>query len=132
MRRTRSILLRIPSSAKFGGLLHLWFGFQVGQGRAKYGLEAPAVSGHPTFERLHRVHQNSLENLVIFLPALFLFALFVSDPIAAAVGVVFIEGSAVYSRLYVADPAKRGPGVVLSFPIGLILLIGGAIGAFPE
>jgi glutathione S-transferase len=110
-------------------LEYVWFGFQVGRARGEYGVDAPAVSGHPIFERYHRVHQNTLENLAIFLPGLWLFATYVNATIAALLGVVFIVGRAVYARLYVQDPPRRSIGVMMSFPIGLILLIGGAIGA---
>ena len=48
-------------------LEYVYFGFQVGRARDKYGVPAPAVTGDPIFERYHRVHQNTLENLVIFL-----------------------------------------------------------------
>lgn len=111
-------------------LEYVFFGYQVGLARGRYGVEAPAVSGHPIFERYHRVHQNTLENLVIFLPGLWLFATSVSEPIAAALGAVFVVGRAIYARLYVKDPASRRLGVLLSFPIGLILLVGGTLGAF--
>ena len=111
-------------------LEYVYFGFQVGQARVKYGVEAPAVSGDPIFERYHRVHQNTLENLVIFLPGLWLFATHVSEGIAALLGVVFIVGRAVYARRYVQDPPRRRLGVMMSFPIGLILLLGGTVGAF--
>jgi uncharacterized MAPEG superfamily protein len=113
-------------------LEYVYFGFQVGQARGKYGVAAPAVTGDPIFERYHRVHQNTLENLVVFLPGLWLFATYVSEPIAALLGIVFIVGRAVYARLYVQDPARRRAGVIMSFPIGLLLLIGGVIGVFLE
>ena len=113
-------------------LEYVYFGFQVGRARAKYGVAAPSVSGDPIFERYHRVHQNTLENLVIFLPGLWLLATYVSETIAALLGLVFIVGRAVYARLYVQDPPRRSAGVLMSFPIGLILLIGGVIGAFLE
>ena len=111
-------------------LEYVYFGFQVGQARGRYNVPAPAVTGDPMFERYHRVHQNTLENLVIFLPGLWLFATYVSAPIAALLGVVFIVGRALYARRYVNDPPSRSLGVMMSFPVGLILLIGGAIGAF--
>jgi glutathione S-transferase len=113
-------------------LEYVTFGYLVGRARGRYGVAAPAVTGHPIFERYHRVHQNTLENLVIFLPGLWLFATYVSEPVAALLGAVFIVGRAVYARRYVSDPPRRGLGVMLSFPIGLILLVGGAIGALLE
>jgi glutathione S-transferase len=111
-------------------LEYAYFGYQVGLARGKYGVAAPAVTGDPIFERYHRVHQNTLENLVIFLPGLWLFATYVSEPIAALLGVVFVVGRAVYARLYVQDPPRRTIGVMMSFPVGLALFIGGTIGAF--
>jgi uncharacterized MAPEG superfamily protein len=113
-------------------LEYVYFGFQVGRARGKYDVAAPAVSGHPIFERYHRVHQNTLENLVIFLPGLWLFATYVNATIAALLGLVFITGRAVYARLYVQDPPRRSVGVMMSFPIGVILLVGGAIGALVD
>jgi glutathione S-transferase len=113
-------------------LEYVYFGFQVGRARATHGVPAPAVTGDPIFERYHRVHQNTLENLVIFLPGLWLFATYVSETFAVLLGIVFIVGRAVYARLYVQDPPRRSLGVMMSFPVGLILLIGGVIGAFLE
>jgi len=110
-------------------LEYAFFGYQVGRARGRYGVEPPAVAGHPIFERYHRVHQNTLENLVIFLPGLWLFATYVSAQIAAVLGAVFVVGRAVYARLYVEDQPRRGPGVMLSFPVAMILLIGGTLGA---
>jgi glutathione S-transferase len=104
-------------------------GLRVGQARTKFGIEAPAITGHPIFERHFRVHQNTMEQLVIFLPALWLFATYVSAPVAAGLGVVFIIGRAMYARAYVADPKKRELGVVLTAVATVILLLGGLIGA---
>lgn len=70
-----------------------------------------------------------MEQLVIFLPALWLFATYVSAPVAAGLGVVFIIGRAMYARAYVADPKKRELGVVLTAVATVILLLGGLIGA---
>ncbi len=108
---------------------YIVFGMLVGRARAQYGVDAPAVTGHPVFERYHRVHQNTLENLVIFLPSLWLFATYVSEPIAALLGAVVLVGRAIYARLYVLEPARRGVGVAIHFSATTILLIGGTIGA---
>lgn len=110
-------------------LEYIVFGFMVGRARARYNVRAPAVTGDPVFERYHRVHQNTLENLVIFLPSLWLFATYVSAPIAAALGALFIVGRAVYARLYVLDPERRGLGVAIHFTATIVLLVGGTIGA---
>jgi uncharacterized MAPEG superfamily protein len=107
----------------------VWFGVQTGRARAKYKIEAPAVTGHPVFERHFRVQQNTIEQAVAFLPALFLFGQYVHAPTAAGLGVVWVVGRLVYERGYVADPAKRGLGFGISAVATLILALGGVIGA---
>ena len=101
----------------------------VGRARGKYGIKAPATSGHPVFDRTFRVHQNTLEQLVIFLPSLWLFGTFVSAPIGALIGLVFIVGRVLYVQGYVADPEKRGTGFGIGFLANIVLLLGGLIGA---
>jgi uncharacterized membrane protein YecN with MAPEG domain len=102
---------------------------QCGQARGRFGVAAPATHGHPVFERYFRVQQNTIEQLVIFLPSLFLFAWYVSTRWALPLGLVFIVGRALYARGYVADPAKRGPGFLLTIAANAVLLLGGIIGA---
>jgi glutathione S-transferase len=105
------------------------FGFKVGRARGLYGVKAPAVAGNPTFERYFRVQQNTLEQLIVFLPGLYLFSRYFSPLVAAALGVVYLIGREVYAATYVKDPAKRGPGYGLTFLPAVILLLGGLIGA---
>ena len=105
------------------------FGFQVGGARSKYGVKAPAVTGNEIFERYFRVQQNTLEQLIVFVPGLYLFASYFNPRWAAALGVVYLIGRQVYSANYVKDPAKRGAGYGLSFFPSIILLAGGLIGA---
>jgi glutathione S-transferase len=105
------------------------FMVQCGQARGRFGVAAPATVGHPVFERYFRVQQNTIEQLVIFLPALFLFAWFVSTRWAVLLGILFIVGRALYARGYVADPAKRGPGFLCTVIANAALLLGGVVGA---
>jgi glutathione S-transferase len=105
------------------------FGMLVGWARGKYGVDAPAISGNPIFERYYRVQQNTLEVLVLFVPGMWMFGAYVSASAAAGLGAIFIVGRFLYLRGYVADPKKRSIGFVLSFFPALILLIGGLIGA---
>jgi glutathione S-transferase len=70
-----------------------------------------------------------LEGLVVFLPSLWLFATYVSEPVAALLGAVFIAGRAVYARLYILEPSRRGVGVGIHFSATVILLLGGTLGA---
>ncbi len=105
-------------------LQFIWFGWQVGVARSKYNIPAPAVSGNEIFDRVFRVHVNTLEQLVVFLPALWIFAFFISPVWAAALGAVFIIGRAIYARSYVKDPKGRSLGFGLSMIPALLLLIG--------
>lgn len=107
---------------------YLIFGALVGRARARYGVQAPATSGPAPFERAFRVHQNTLENLVVFVPAVWIFGLTVSPWSAAVLGGVFIVGRAVYAHAYLADPATRGAGAMISFAANGALLVGGLIG----
>jgi len=109
-------------------LQYLVFGALVGRARGKYGVKAPAVTGHEVFERYFRVQQNTLELLVAFLPALWLFALYVSATWAVVLGAVYLVGRVLFLRGYVADPAKREIGFGLSFLPILVLVIGALIG----
>lgn len=108
------------------------FVVMAGQARGRYGVAAPATTGHPRFERHFRVQGNTVEQLVIFLPALFLFARFASETWAALLGLVFIVGRALYARGYVMDPAKRGPGFLLTILANGSLMLGGIVGAVIE
>jgi uncharacterized MAPEG superfamily protein len=110
-------------------LQYILFAMLVGQARGKFGVNGPAVTGHPVFERYFRVQMNTLELLVAFLPGLWLFAQYVSPVWAAVLGAVYIVGRFVYLRAYVADPAKRGLGFGLSMLPTLALLLGGLVGA---
>lgn len=106
-----------------------WFSFQVGAARQKLDVPAPKMSGPPEFERVCRVHQNTVEQLVILLPALWMFAYFVRADVAAGLGVVFLIGRQIYRGAYIADPAKRSAGFGIGALAMMILLIGAMIGA---
>jgi glutathione S-transferase len=105
------------------------FGFKVGRARGRYGIKAPAISGNETFERHFRVQQNTLEQLIVFLPGLYLFSHYYSPLVAAAIGVIYLIGREVYSMSYVKDPAKREVGYGLTFLPTVILVLGGLFGA---
>ncbi len=105
------------------------FGFRVGGARGKYGVKAPATTGNELFERYFRVQQNTLEQLVAFIPGLYLFAHYFNPLWAAAIGVIYLIGREIYASSYVKDPAKRSAGFGLSFLPTLILIAGGLIGA---
>ena len=105
------------------------FGTLVGQARGKYNVPAPATSGHPVFDRTFRVHQNTLEQLIILVPSMMMFSSFVSAPIAASLGLAFVIGRALYFRGYVAEASKRGTGFAIGAVAQILLLLGALIGA---
>lgn len=96
----------------------------TGRARGQYGVAAPAVTGHPMFERWYRVQMNTLEQLIVFIPALFLFARYVSPRWAGLLGLVFVAGRAIYARAYVADPESRSLGFALTFIPNVLLILG--------
>lgn len=111
-------------------LLEYWvFLWLCGQARGRFNVAAPATAGHPEYERYFRVQMNTIEQLVLFLPGLLGFAMFVSETWAVALGVVFIVGRAMYARGYIQDPAKRGPGFLLTCVANLGLVGGTLVGA---
>ena len=110
-------------------LQYVGFAFAVGAARERYGVKAPATTGHELFERYFRVHMNTLELIVVLLPALPLFSYYVSARWAALLGLVYIAGRFLFFYSYVRDPARRGPGHMLSFVPVAILLLGGTAGA---
>jgi len=101
----------------------VYFSIQVGSFRGKYGVSAPAVSGAPEFERMFRVQQNTMEQLVVFLPALWIFGHLVKPTYAAGFGLVYIAGRFMYRAEYLKDPASRSPGFTLSFLPSAIMLV---------
>ncbi len=92
-----------------------FFGIQVGGARQKHGVKAPGILGDPQFECAHRVHQNTLEQLVVFIPVLWLYGYYVNPLWGAGIGAVFIVGRFVYRAAYLSDPSSRGLGFMLSF-----------------
>lgn len=105
------------------------FGLLVGRARGRYGVQAPATSGHEVFDRYFRVQMNTLELLVIFVPAMLLAPQYLGAQWVAAIGTVYLIGRVIYLLAYVADPARRGLGFALSFfPVIMLTLvvIGGA------
>lgn len=100
----------------------------TGRARYKYGIKAPATSGHPVFERAYRVQMNTIEGSVMFLPALWLAASYGFGGWAGIAGLVWVGGRTWYALAYWGDAARRGPGFGLAMLAFLILLVMAAIG----
>ncbi|MEQ8409501.1 MAG: MAPEG family protein [Gammaproteobacteria bacterium] len=104
---------------------YMVFSILVGKARGTYDCPAPAVSGHPVFERYYRVHVNTLEQMIIIIPAMLIFGVYGSPLVAAGVGVLFIIGRVMYLLAYVKDPAKRGAGFIIGYiPTALMVIAG--------
>ena len=107
-------------------------GIMVGRARGLYGVKAPATTGHEQFERWFRVHYNTLEKLIVFLPSLWLFGYYVGQYYAAGLGGIYLVGRLLYALTYIRDPATRGLGKLLSDLPMVIMLLGGLIAIILE
>jgi uncharacterized MAPEG superfamily protein len=104
----------------------------VAKARSTYKVEAPATTGPEAFERYFRVQMNTIEQLIVFVPAILLFAHYVQPLIAAALGLLFVIGRWLYFVGYVKDPKQRSAGFILSFVPNLVLLVGGLVGIIAQ
>jgi glutathione S-transferase len=104
--------------------VYLLTSVQVARARATFGIKAPAITGNPDFERVFRVQMNTLEWLPIFLPALWLFAIYISDTIAAVLGLVWIAGRILYMVGYSKAADKRGRGFAVQSSATILLWLG--------
>ncbi len=120
-----TVIITILALAQF-----MLFGIQVGSMRGKHGVKAPATTGHPEFERMFRVQQNTMEQLVVFIPALWIYGYLVNWFWGAAIGLVFIVGRFIYRASYVKDPDSRGIGFTLTFLPTAVMLVWSLIDAF--
>ena len=109
-------------------LQYIFFTGRVGFSRGKYDIKAPKTVGNERWERIYRIQQNTMEQLVIFIPATLIFSTYVSASWVLLPGILFIVGRHLYSRLYLQSPDNRGPGMVLSFLSNIVLVLGSLIG----
>jgi glutathione S-transferase len=105
------------------------FGMLVGAARGRYSVKAPTISGHEIFDRYFRVHYNTMELLIVFVPSIWLFGQYVNPQWGAGIGAIYLIGRIVYFRGYIADPAKRSMGFNMSVLPTLVLLLGALLGA---
>jgi len=103
-------------------LQYSYFGVLVGSARGKYDVPAPAQTGNAQFERMNRVHLNTLEQLIVFIPALWMHAYYANPIYGAVLGAIFIVGRFVYRAEYVKDPGSRSLGFSMTFIPSAVLL----------
>jgi glutathione S-transferase len=103
--------------------MYIWVMFQVGGARSRTGIKAPATTGNDELERYYRVQLNTVEQMVIFLPALWLCAEFFRPGVAALLGLGWVIGRIIYALGYYKEAKKRGPGFGISFLCSIALLL---------
>ncbi len=106
---------------------------RVGAARAKTGVNVPAMAGQPDFDKAFRIHMNTIEQLVLFIPVLWLATSVVGDLWAAEIGVVWIVGRVIYAAGYRKDADKRGPGFIITLlPTAVLTVVAlwGVVQAF--
>jgi len=103
-----------------------------GKARARSGIVAPAVTGDETFERAYRVQMNTVEQLVIALPAMWVSGMYFMPMVAAALGLVFFVGRMMYRVSYMKDPESRGPGMIIGFLANIAMIATGLWGVIGQ
>lgn len=110
----------------------IYFGSRVGAARQKFGVSAPATSGHEIFERYYRIQMNTLEMLIMLIPAVWIASTYWNRLFVAAMLAVYLIGRMIYFSAYVADPKKRGMGFAISILPIAALLVSGVVGALMD
>lgn len=106
----------------------MFFMIMVGKAREAGGVKAPAMTGDENFERNVRVHQNTMEQLMICLPAMWVCGYYYSSTFAATMGLVFLVSRFIYRAAYITDPDKRGTGIMIGTLATVAMILGGLWG----
>ncbi|TVQ44227.1 MAG: MAPEG family protein [Gloeocapsa sp. DLM2.Bin57] len=109
-------------------LVYFVITLNVGRARFKYDVKPPAMTGDPNFERALRVQQNTLEQIIFFLPLLWIFSYYISATWGFILGIIWVVGRILYAWGYYQAAEKRGPGFGISSLASLGLLGGAIIG----
>jgi glutathione S-transferase len=107
--------------------IFLWTIALVARARTRYGVMAPACTGHEEFERRFRVQMNTLEQLALLLPSLWLCAIWVGEIYAGLGGLIWAIGRIIYVATYLRDPRSRAPGMMLTVLPTLVMAAASAI-----
>jgi len=109
-------------------LQYVWFTARVGLARGKYKVDAPACDGDEAWNRLFRVQQNTMEQLIVFIPAVYAFSYYMSELWMMVPGLAFIIGRFLYSAEYQKDPKTRTPGMSITLLANVVLVLGALFG----
>ena len=109
-------------------LQYVWFTARVGLARGKYNVNAPACDGDENWNRLFRVQQNTMEQLIVFIPATYAFAYYLSELWVLIPGLAFMIGRFLYSAEYQKDPKTRTPGMAITLLSNVVLVLGSLFG----
>jgi len=109
-------------------LQYVWFTARVGLARGKYNVNAPECDGDETWNRLFRIQQNTMEQLIVFVPATFAFAYYFSELWVLIPGLAFLVGRFLYSAEYLKDPKSRTPGMAITLLSNVVLVLGALFG----
>lgn len=110
----------------------MYFSIEVGKMRQKHGIKAPSVSGDGEFERANRVHQNTMEQLVVLIPAMWICGHYFNPLWAAGLGAVFVVARFMYRSAYMKDPSNRSLSFTIGFLATAALMLGSVVGAVRE
>ena len=109
-------------------ILYFVLTLNVGRARRKYKVMPPEMSGDPNFERVLRVQQNTLEQLILFLPSLWLFSQFISATLGSILGGIWIVGRILYAWGYYQAAEKRFIGFGIASLSTIALVLGSLLG----
>jgi glutathione S-transferase len=112
----------------FSLLIYMWMAVQIGKARGEHNVPAPRSDGPDDFLRVLRVHGNTMEGLILFLPALWLFALTIGDLWAGIIGIIYPLSRILYAQGYYAAADKRGRGFTIGLLSTAILILGSLVG----
>lgn len=104
-------------------LQYIYFGVEVGRARGRFSVPAPATTGNEVFERYFRAQQNTAEQLLVFLPAVYACAFYASEALATLMGLFFVLGRMLYFRGYTDPEKNRAPGFALGLAANVVMIL---------